>query len=90
MSDERSKTKEELFEKFKTMSEEDLHGYRNAGKFINAVCSVVGIGMLLAMFLVQSFVFAASGFVIVYLLANVAGAASQTVKVVEKNLERFD
>jgi len=90
MSDDRNKTKEELFEKFKTMSEEDLLGYKNAGKFINAVCSVVGIGLLLAMMLVQTLMFVGTGLFIVYFLSNVAAAASQTVKAVEKSLERFE
>ena len=82
--------KKDLFERFKTMSEDDLVGYQSAGKTVDRACSILGIILI---FLILSFqtMFATVAFsFLVFILAQLSSAAAETVKHVEKSLERFD
>jgi hypothetical protein len=87
MSEEK---KADLFDKFKTMSEEDLRGYESAGKFMNRICTIGGVASIFTMLAVPTITILGSGIILVYIMAQIASAATETLKHVRKNLERFE
>lgn len=88
MSD--SKDKKDLFEKFRTMSEDDLNGYKSAGKVVDRSCSIIGIGLIVLMLSIQSMFAIVSLSFLVFVLAQLSSAAAETVRKVEESLERFE
>lgn len=83
--------KSELHEKFKSMSKDDLMQYKIAGITVNRVCSLFGIGIfLLIMTMDVGLIICLMSGVILYILAQVAVAGTETANKAEEYLERYN
>ena len=86
MSDRR-----DLFEKFKTMSQDELIQYRIAGIALDRVCSILGISIIL-LFLIfnNGLVFAVISGIVVFVLSFMAEAGSSVAAKATEFLEKTD
>jgi len=87
--DDEIHTKEDFIKKLKKMSEEDLWHYRNAGKTVERICAILGIGMCFLIMNAPGVLMTCLISAGVFLLAKVSVSAAETVTMVEQNLERF-